>query len=50
MAELGLNPTGGAPARGLLQSGSHAELIPKEPKSPWEFPLLASEPGKKPRG
>lgn len=49
-AELGRNPTGGARARGWLQSGSGAELIPKEPKSPREFPLRASEPEKKPGG
>lgn len=41
------NPQGRR-AGGQLQSGSHAEPVPKEPESPGEFPLLASEPGKKP--
>lgn len=41
IAELGPHPTGGAQARGQLQPGSHIELIPKELKGPWEFPLLA---------
>lgn len=34
----GPNPAGGAQARGLLQSGSRAELIPKGTPELWEFP------------